>query len=423
MIQESQSPPSVNNQWFNLLGFGIAICVFIVCAKFKLNNFITVLTTLFAYTLPIVLLECYYLQTPYRESSGLQAAWCKSNIERVFYKLVGLYTTLIIILFCYWLFPEYKKPEYREYWVFLQKIAPWFMIISVPYVIFVDGKMRQPQDAYWTLGRLVCCAPPSVHQNLSQHALAWLVKGFFLPLMTIELLSKSATLSNMDYSLVMSHLGLFFVTTITILFALDVMIATIGYLFTLRLFDTHIRSTDPTCFGWLVCLACYEPFYHAILWLYIPKKLDYLACLNAIHNPFLRQLWCGCVLLALAGYVLATLAFGIRFSNLTHRGIITRGIYRLTKHPAYVSKTSFWWLALIPFAFMTQDKLLVLKMGFFIVGISSIYYWRAKTEEKHLSKDPVYVQYALWMNEHSLFAPLGRYLPFLRYKKIPEAVI
>lgn len=378
--------------------------------------FLTIMATLFTYVLPIVILECYCLRTPYRESSGLQVTWQKSNIERVFYKLVGLYATLISILFCYWLFPEYRKPEYREYWVFLRYIAPWFMILSVPYVIFVDGKMRQPHDAYWTLGRLLCCAPTTGGQNLSQHALAWLVKGFFLPLMTSELLSKATTLSNLDYNFVLTNLSLFFVTTITILFALDVMIATVGYLFTLRLFDTHIRSTEPTCLGWVVCLACYEPFYHAILWLYIPKKLDYLACLNAIQQPLLRQGWCFCVLFALTSYVLATLAFGIRFSNLTHRGIITKGIYRLTKHPAYVAKTSFWWLALIPFAYLTPDKLWVLKTGFFIIGITLIYYWRAKTEERHLSRDPVYVQYALWMNEQSLFAPLARYFPFLRYK-------
>ena len=46
--------------------------------------------------------------------------------------------------------------------------------------------------------------------------------------------------------------------------------------------------------------------------------------------------------------------------------------------------------------------------------VNFIYVMRAKTEEWHLSCDPVYVQYALWMEEHGLFRFLKR-LPLLRY--------
>ncbi len=48
-------------------------------------------------------------------------------------------------------------------------------------------------------------------------------------------------------------------------------------------------------------------------------------------------------------YAWATLAFGIRFSNLTYRGVLTNGPYRFTRHPAYVSKNLFWWLSVLPF--------------------------------------------------------------------------
>ena len=43
------------------------------------------------------------------------------------------------------------------------------------------------------------------------------------------------------------------------------------------------------------------------------------------------------------------MAFGFRFSNLTHRGILTHGPYAWTKHPAYLSKNLFWWFAVLPF--------------------------------------------------------------------------
>ena len=38
-----------------------------------------------------------------------------------------------------------------------------------------------------------------------------------------------------------------------------------------------------------------------------------------------------------------------RFSNLTHRGIITNGPYRYSKHPAYLAKNLSWWLVSMPF--------------------------------------------------------------------------
>ena len=47
--------------------------------------------------------------------------------------------------------------------------------------------------------------------------------------------------------------------------------------------------------------------------------------------------------------------------------------------------------------------------------VNYIYYLRARTEERHLSRDPTYVAYALWMNEHGILKWLGRVAPILRY--------
>jgi hypothetical protein len=121
--------------------------------------------------------------------------------------------------------------------------------------------------------------------------------------------------------------------------------------------------------------------------------------------------------------VLATVAFGIRFSNLTHRGILTNGPYRWTKHPAYVSKNLSWWLLSIPFIPMDGWDNLV-KHSLALLCINFMYFMRAKTEEWHLSRDPTYVQYALWMNEHGVLRFLNRislfgYKPFL-YSPWPE---
>ena len=48
--------------------------------------------------------------------------------------------------------------------------------------------------------------------------------------------------------------------------------------------------------------------------------------------------------------------------------------------------------------------------------LNLIYFARARTEERHLSRDPDYVAYALWINDHGLLRHVGRLLPFLRYR-------
>ncbi|HEX2764405.1 MAG TPA: isoprenylcysteine carboxylmethyltransferase family protein, partial [Allosphingosinicella sp.] len=118
-------------------------------------------------------------------------------------------------------------------------------------------------------------------------------------------------------------------------------------------------------------------------------------------------------------YAWATVAFGIRFSNLTHRGILTHGPYAWTKHPAYVSKNLFWWLATMPFLATTGNLTDVVRNSFLMGVVAGVYYWRARTEERHLSADPAYRDYAAWMERN---APLPRLLRRLSGRPAPLAV-
>ena len=90
-------------------------------------------------------------------------------------------------------------------------------------------------------------------------------------------------------------------------------------------------------------------------------------------------------ILLLVIYVGATLSLGAKSSNLTNRGIVTRGTYSIIRHPAYVSKNLAWWLTIIPIASIP----IVLSMATW----SLIYHTRTITEENHLSKDPDYQEY------------------------------
>ena len=71
-------------------------------------------------------------------------------------------------------------------------------------------------------------------------------------------------------------------------------------------------------------------------------------------------------------YVWATVMFGARFSNLTHRGIITSGPYRFTKHPAYAAKNIAWWMIALPF--MTDVPMgAMIQNCLMLLGINLIY--------------------------------------------------
>jgi protein-S-isoprenylcysteine O-methyltransferase Ste14 len=84
---------------------------------------------------------------------------------------------------------------------------------------------------------------------------------------------------------------------------------------------------------------------------------------------------------------------------------LTHGPYSWTRHPAYVSKNAYWWLATLPFLVTTGSLTDMVRNTALLALVSAVYYWRAKTEEKHLMADPVYAGYAAWMDRN---APLTR---------------
>src|SRR5690606_12075481 len=102
--------------------------------------------------------------------------------------------------------------------------------------------------------------------------------------------------------------------------------------------------------GWLVALICYPPFWIPINQYLLPYGKhagNWQTWLTDM--PMMTVLWGGTLALMTIIYALATVVFGLRFSNLTYRGIITGGPYRLCKHPAYLSKNIGWWLMSVPF--------------------------------------------------------------------------
>lgn len=165
-----------------------------------------------------------------------------------------------------------------------------------------------------------------------------------------------------------------------LVFFVDCGWALIGYSLESRWLGNKTRSVEPTAFGWAVCLACYPPF-NNVLGTYLPLEsgIQRITGENA-----LLALKAVTVLLFII-YAAATVSFGFRFSNLTNRGIVSRGPYRFVRHPAYLCKCTAWWLEHLPT--ITPTK------AFFLSLLCGVYALRAWTEERHLGRDPEYREY------------------------------
>jgi protein-S-isoprenylcysteine O-methyltransferase Ste14 len=331
------------------------------------------------------------------------------NWTRTLTKCAGLAGTVAAIAALYWTLPEYYQGGqfYGEYWAALRVVLPAWAVVSVPYIYWVDRRMPQPQDALWQAGRLMLGKWRGLDARLLlQYALGWLVKAFFVPLMFTYFCDGLKRLLHYPVEQLWTFQGFYDWAFFTLYF-IDVALVSMTYTMSLRATDTHIRSTEPTALGWLVALVCYQPFWSLIGRQYLDYDTGppWGARLAAI--PWLYTLW-GCLILGLVAiYAWATIAFGARFSNLTHRGIITSGPYRFTKHPAYLAKNLSWWLISLPFA-VDPDFTQTVRRCSLLLLLNGIYYLRAKTEERHLALDPVYVQYACWIEQHGALRFLDR---------------
>ena len=336
------------------------------------------------------------------------------RLERVGIKLLGLWATFAAVALAYWAFPEYQREFYAPFFRLVAFLAPPFLLLAVPYVFWVDGRMRDPRDGCWLAGSLllgIVPRTPEQRATLREYALGWIIKAFFLPLMVSFFHDNIVWFSQNGLA------GLFSATPqaatgwLRVLFTVDVAFASVGYLITLRLLDTHIRSTNPFALGWVAAIVCYHPFWALIQQQYLRYDGggDWQSWLAG--SPLGHAVWAAMLLALVFVYSWSTVAFGLRFSNLTHRGIVTDGPYALTKHPAYLSKNLFWWMSAAPLAGAAWDD--AARQCLLMALVSGIYLVRARTEERHLSADPAYRAYAAWIAEHGMFARARRQLGML----------
>jgi isoprenylcysteine carboxyl methyltransferase (ICMT) family protein YpbQ len=345
----------------------------------------------------------------------------RTAVGRIAKKLFALYVVFLVAGLIYASFPEYGD-FYGRFFDVVALLLPIIVVLAVPYFVIVDRTMAEPEDGYFHTANLLIGLAlgrrrfPYDWRYVYDLVMGWVVKLFFLPLMFSYLTYEVERLAEFDPALLFDARANLYDFMYSFLYAVDLVFATCGYIMTLKLTNSHIKSTDPTVFGWLVCLICYQPFASIVFEQYLNYENGVFWGQWLAENTIVYSAWAALIIVMITLYSLASVSLGFRFSNVTYRGLATSGVYRLTKHPAYVSKNISWWLISIPFV-PAGDLFQAGKLCLMMLGVNVLYYLRARTEENHLSNYPEYVAYANWMNEHGMFAWLGRLIPYLKYSE------
>lgn len=427
-------PPSDVSPWVGLAGLAGLFAWILVCRHWpaladllgapgpraRLDGPYAAIAAMLFSTLPMVAVTVLVDKAHLRPSTGID--WSRrapaaemAGISRV--KIAGLWATWIVIAGLYALGRWYWDGPYLFAMHVLGAAAIPLFVLAVPYVHWLDRRMIEPRDGAWHFGQMVLLREGYDWEAVKRHWRAWLIKGFFGAFMISILPAGFQAAINADYGAMSADPASIAMALVTLLFLIDVQVGTVGYIVTFRPLDAHIRSGNPHLAGWVAALICYPPLVFGIMGNGIlgyefgtPGRGDANWTFWLAAHPALMWLWAGALVMLTGIYAWATFAFGLRFSNLTYRGVLTGGPYRFTRHPAYLSKNAFWWLSTMPFLVVNGSVTDTVRNTVCMLAVNAIYFWRARTEEEHLwAEDPKYRAYHAWMSEHGLItAPLVR---------------
>jgi protein-S-isoprenylcysteine O-methyltransferase Ste14 len=413
-------PRSVARWYDPFVTAAVTIAVFLALKSSNLSDRDLVLVVLAAVTLPMFLFEWI------RQRSTLAPAPASTPselLERCAIKWLGVMVVTGLMLFFWWLFPLYQDPYFRPAMDLRYVALPYFALVLVPYILFTEWRLGAANDYAWHFGLLALGRWKTVDWiSLRDGTLSMVIRAIFLPINFCTMVgSIMPDMRHTRWETALDITPASFTLIAHALYALLIIAILPGYIFSLRLLNTHTRAIDHSWLGWATLLICYKPLHAGVVaWLkYHPLKNALPAGTQAWAFLFHDNLTL--MFLVGSGIVLSELIhwwgesiLGIRSSNITHRGIITNGPFRLLRHPVYFGKCVGWFLIAMPML-MGDTALESLRLTMLFGFTCLIFYLRSIVEERLLSCDPDYVTYALWMDKHGLLSFVGRWCPIFTF--------
>ena len=344
-------------------------------------------------------------------------------LNSAFVKWVGSMTGLAIMLFGWWFLREYDKKQYLPLFDVLPYALPFVPLVMFITHLYTEWRLGPSGGDGKDLGLVTLLQWKKVDgKGVADELLNWFIKGFFFSINFCELPKAMAIIRGREEEIF--NLPWHQLQPLIILIIYAFIIASIlpGYLFSSRLFNTHARRIANSWFAYTVTLVCYSPFVMGLTqrWFnYHPinPSPDWNKPWVSFFNDDMTVLYIlgGIIILSELVHYWGEAIIGIRSSNLTHRGLITNGPFRYCKHPVYTSKCISWFIMWLPF--MNGDTALeCARLTFAYFGMCVVFGARSWAEERILAEDPDYVAYALWVDQHGMFAPISRFIPLLQFR-------
>lgn len=329
----------------------------------------------------------------------------KSFGQSVFWRFASLWLLVSIFYFLYNMHPYYTGQDFNNARILIRGAYIVFCILVLPYTWFtlkfnyrLKDDFRDPTIIFFVLLKRIGLALATRDLNqiaglfkvkrFNNFCLTCLVKGVFLPLMAMFMFHHVTTVQQLMNRVSTEMEGVeianwFLDLIYNMLFVVDTGIALVGYGLELKWLGNKTKSVEPTMFGWAVALMCYPPF-NNISSVYLPlyDRQEFYIPFTEEQKIFIRV-----IIVFLYGiFVWGTIALGVRFSNLSNKGIVDRGPYAIIRHPAYASKNIAWWFEHLQYMNGLHNVLP-------LICWNIVYILRALTEERHLMKDPDYRAY------------------------------
>ncbi|AWF82356.1 hypothetical protein BTJ40_16820 [Microbulbifer sp. A4B17] len=353
------------------------------------------------YSVAIILLASLasFMLSIWKEGLGSQKE-IPRDIQRIKQKLFGLLVYFLLFVLLVKFLSIVSVPHEKFFLGYLPYIFSIFLFF-VLYFIYCD-KFEALKDDEWSAFRYFFADGGKA--GLFPVLRGIVLKALFLPLMFLWLDVSIWKFMDGGISRLLSP-ETFIVEFIKIGTIFDLYIGFLGYLLVSRLNGSGMHVDDGWR-SWIFCLACYPPFYNIVQLLLKPSDDVYWGDFFTSGSAQF-YIWGGMLGALWVIYWWSTLSFGLRFSNLSYRGLVDQGPYKYVKHPAYLSKVCYWWLLTVPFV-SPLGSWGVIQNVICLSGISWIYFMRAREEERFLSRFPEYRSYQKRIQREGLRARINK---------------